>query len=653
MAEEKPMLPDAEDVGLADKDLKSEDEKNEATLSLWKKRFTQAENFRKPIIAKYLRMYKLYRAYRDAVNYAYGTNIMPPIGFEVIETVKPRLASAKINVNILPKQKDDINSPSLKRWDDLIEYDFEKMMFDDLKIQWINAMLLYGNGYAQLSWAGDEDGDPFLEIVDNWLLYFDPTAGNRLYDSNWEIKQSFKPKAILKKEEKERGENKLYDKIKNWDDIEDQEQRADDPRKDRYQINTLKMGQINDNIRRGQATDAGPGETGNDKYQGERNIEIWECWDHVEDKLVVIFNREHVARDEENPYMKVRKGRLIIDLPDISLNNEAYAMGHLEPIETIIHEIADSRNQAMDDIVFSLDPIKKIRRGKGYKVSDLKHAPGATWELDKADDVVIERPPEISRAWIEKDSILRKDIESALAMSEYVRGLPQSPNEPSSKVELLLMQTNIRFSLLVRQLEISYTDLVNMLIEMNNEFLSEKKAFRLTGTSLRFAEFTEEDKKVMVDATVDIEPKKEKSPEQESSEVATLYKNLVVDDKPDPNSEDEIEQWKAKKALLQKMMVEKYGYAQYADILAPDYTPRIKGEEETSVQAEGQGQEGVATAQVDGGESIADNPEQLQKVAGPEELLPPDEGILPEVATVESQPSKTLRKRIASLFKRN
>lgn len=653
MAEEKPMLPDAEDVGLSDKDLKSEEEKNQATLSLWKKRFDQAEKFRKPIIAKYLRMYKLYRAYRDAVNYAYGTNIMPPIGFEVIETVKPRLASAKINVNILPKQKDDINSPSLKRWDDLIEYDFEKMMFDDLKIQWINAMLLYGNGYAQLSWDGDENGDPFLEIVDNWLLYFDPTAGNRLYDSNWEIKQSFKPKAILKKEEDKRGENKLYDKITNWDDIEDQEQRSDDPRKERYQINTLKMGQINDNVRRGQATDAGPGETGQDKYVGERNIEIWECWDHVEDKLIVIFNREHVARDEENPYIKVRKGRLFIDLPDISLNNEAYAMGHLEPIETIIHEIADSRNQAMDDIVFSLDPIKKIRRGKGYKVSDLKHAPGATWELDKADDVVIERPPEISRAWIEKDSILRKDIESALAMSEYVRGLPQSPNEPSSKVELLLMQTNIRFSLLVRQLEISYTDLVNMLIEMNNEFLSEKKAFRLTGTSLRFGEFTEEDKQIMVDATVDIEPKKEKSPEQESSEVATLYKNLVVDDKPDPNSEDEIEQWKAKKALLQKMMVEKYGYAQYADILAPEYTPRIKGEEETSVQAEGQGQEQVETAQVDGGESIADNPEQLQKVAGPEELLPPDEGILPEVATVESQPSKTLRQRIASLFKRN
>lgn len=653
MAEEKTMLPDAEDVGLADKDLKSEEEKDQATLSLWKKRFDQAEKFRKPVIAKYLRMYKLYRAYRDAVNYAYGTNIMPPIGFEVIETVKPRLASAKINVNILPKQKDDINSPSLKRWDDLIEYDFEKMMFDDLKIQWINAMLLYGNGYAQLSWAGDSDGDPFLEIVDNWLLYFDPTAGNRLYDSNWEIKQSFKPKAILKKEEDGRGENKLYDKIKNWDDIEDQEQRADDPRKERYQLNTLKMGQINDNIRRGQATDAGPGETGQDKYIGERNIEIWECWDHVEDKLIVIFNREHIARDEENPYLKVRKGRLFIDLPDISLNNEAYAMGHLEPIETIIHEIADSRNQAMDDIVFSLDPIKKIRRGKGYKVSDLKHAPGATWELDKADDVVIERPPEISRAWIEKDSILRKDIESALAMSEYVRGLPQSPNEPSSKVELLLMQTNIRFSLLVRQLEISYTDLVNMLIEMNNEFLSEKKAFRLTGTSLRFAEFTEEDKQVMVDATVDIEPKKEKSPEQESSEVATLYKNLVIEDKPDPNNADEIEHWKAKKALLQKMMVEKYGYAQYADILAPDYTPRIKTEEETSVQAEGQGQGNVETAQVEGGTSIADNPEQPQKVAGPEELLPPDEGILPEVATVESQPSKTLKQRIASLFKRN
>jgi hypothetical protein len=93
-------------------------------------------------------------------------------------------------------------------------------------------------------------------------------------------------------------------------------------------------------------------------------------------------------------------------------------MGHLEPVETTIHEIADSRNQAMDDIVFSLDPIRKVKKGAGYKDSDLVHKPGAIWYLQKSDDVVIERGPEVSRVWVEKDNLLRREIRSEEHTSE-------------------------------------------------------------------------------------------------------------------------------------------------------------------------------------------------------------------------------------------
>jgi hypothetical protein len=132
------------------------------------------------------------------------------------------------------------------------------------------------------------------------------------------------------------------------------------------------------------------------------------------------------------------------------------------------------------------------------------------------------------------------------------------------------MQTNIRFSLTVRQLEIAMTEMINSLIQMNQEFLEEDMAMRILGENFRFAEFSQADKQVVVDARVKIKPKREKSPEQESKEVMELYENFVINDKPEAGADpDEIELWKKKKHVLQRLIVEKLGYEKYIDILAP------------------------------------------------------------------------------------
>ena len=383
-------LPDAQDLDLSDAEL-SFKEREEKQVSLWLKRFTQAENYRRPYIERNLRMYKLYRAYRDAINYAYGTSLMPPIGFEIIETVKPRLAAAEVSVDIYPTKAEDIDNPTLEKWDNLVEFNFQEMEFDDKKIDWIDSALKFGNGTLQLMWTGKL---PDVEVVDDFLFYPDPKAGKRLKNSRWEIKQSFKSKAVIEKQEKERDDNPLYlinvpgedgeptplIKHAKWKEIDDEQPRADDPRRQRYEINTKKMGQINDNRQNPQTLNDTDSAT-NDKEEGERSVEIWECWDHVEGKLIVIMNRKHLVRDEDNPYANINGGRVFVDLPNISLPHEYHAMPLLEPVETTIQEIADSRNQAMDDIVFSLDPIRKVRKGQGYKDSDLKHSPGAIWYL--------------------------------------------------------------------------------------------------------------------------------------------------------------------------------------------------------------------------------------------------------------------------------
>jgi hypothetical protein len=160
----------------------------------------------------------------------------------------------------------------------------------------------------------------------------------------------------------------------------------------------------------------------------------------------------------------------------------------------------------------------------------------------------------------------------ALAISEYAMGIPKSAQEPMGKVELLLMQSNIRFSGLVDEFSEAMTQLVNNLIEMNVEFLTKDKSYRLLGTNeVEFKEFKKSDKKVKVDAKVEIEPKVEKLPEQRKAESITLYKMFVAEDKPDPGDAEAIKQWKIRKRTLQKLILEEFDKEEYEDlILGPE-----------------------------------------------------------------------------------
>lgn len=619
-----------------------------ATVEVWKRRFKQADEFKRPYNARNLRMYKLYRAYRWwAGNYAYQTNLMPPIGFEVIETVKPRLAAARINTRILPTKKEDIENESLNKWDNLVHYFFDVMNFPDKKTEWIDAQLKYGNGVAQISW---DQNKPYLEICDNWLLYIDPQARQRLEGARWIIKRSWKEKEIIEKEEENREEGeKIYDadklsKLKN-------EPVTDDPRSDRRDVDVKKMGMIDDATKRDNAEDSGAGESRSPDNE-YKAIELWECYDFISQKVITIGNRKEVIREEDNPYKDINKnrnpGNLFIDLPNTSLPWEYNAMPLLEPIESIIYEIADSRNQAMDNIVYNLDPIRKVRKNKGYKEGDFVAQPGALWWLEMADDIVIDRPPDISKAWIEKDEILRREIQTSLALSEYTQGMPKSSQEPMGKVELLLMQTNIRFSILVRNLENAITDLVNIVIELSQEFLDEDIAHRVAGEDFEFSEFKQQDKEVTIDAKVDVIPKKEKSPQQEAMEVKEMYTMFILNQPPDPNNPEEVYNWKKKKAAMEKLILERTGYEEYEDILVDSPTPPQQQQPLAGLPG---GESGTPPVmQQESGGLMDPQTSPIQQVVPDDKIpiMPPEQVVMPGATNSMTAPSEGLMQRLMS-----
>ena len=127
-------------------------ERDTELLTKWKSRFKRAKEFREPYQAKWLRMYRLYRAYQHKQNYAYNTRLMPPIAFEIVKTVVSRLATAKRKTRVIPRDKTDIESTALGSWSDLVNYDFDIIELAKKLPNWIESSVLYGNGIAKLAW---------------------------------------------------------------------------------------------------------------------------------------------------------------------------------------------------------------------------------------------------------------------------------------------------------------------------------------------------------------------------------------------------------------------------------------------------------------------------------------------------------------------
>jgi len=544
-------------------------------LTKWKARFKRAKEFRDPYQAKWLRMYMLYRAYQNKQNYAYNTRLMPPIAFEIVQTVVSRLATAKRKTRILPREKQDVESESLQSWDDLVNYDFDIIELAKKLPHWIESSVIYGNGILKLAWkvsSVTKDGktittydDPTASLVDLWDFLPAPETEDLQEACPWLIHRIVKKKEKIEKEEKNRGENKIY---KNLEFCESKV--VEDWKKERYEVNTKKMSQIAGSQKDQQG---GEGKILPAKAEGEKQLELWECWDFEEDKLIVISNGEVVIRDDENPYLGVNTGKIFIDLPDMPLLWEFWATGHIEPVETTITEIADLRNQRMDDVVLMLDPVVKIRKDSGITKNDIIFSPGAIWELRKMDDAVIERPPEISLMGVNEDKLMRDEISRTLALGEYMQGMPQSTNEPLGKVAMLLGQSNLRLSMNAQTVSVALTQLVNILIQMNQEFVDKDKLYRIVGDKVDFKEFKEADKKVQVDAIVEVEPVIPPDQQARINQILLLYDKLIAQDKPDPKDPADIQRWLKRKRELQKLMLEELDLDSYIELLlGPDQT---------------------------------------------------------------------------------
>jgi len=513
----------------------------------WKSTFERVKNNRQPFEDKWNRQYSLYRAYRLLdEKYRYKSRTLPPIGFQIIETIKPRLASLKTQIKFFNVTGQE--QTQLDEWDNLINWQLEENEFADKKIEWIHNALLYGDGYLLVTW-NEKEQRPEIQVLDGYLLYWDTSVTDHK-DARFLIRTTYKTKEKIKSVPKD-----IVDAL-----TPKGETNYKDPRSYRYELEQKIMGIIDD-------TKTEPSDSGETQDKNEHYYEVMEVFDFINKKRIVYIDRE--KKHEENTDITQEN---FVNIKAIKQPHTFYGMGILEPVETLIYQIADNRNQAFTNMALTNNPVVKKRRTANINTDDIIFEPGSVWDMDRVDDVVVDRPPEISKQWLDQDAMLYKEIENTLALSEYMRGAPASSSEPIGKVELLLMQSNIRLSLLVRQYENAIADLVNIMVKLNKEKLntSYQKIFFKDG-EIQTIQFNQEmkDRDLIAEIKVDIKP--EKNAQVRKQEAMELWNMFVTNNQ--PQTPEEAEKLQKIKQVLIRAILEEFDKDEYARLFETEKTP--------------------------------------------------------------------------------
>jgi len=142
-----------------------------------------------------------------------------------------------------------------------------------------------------------------------------------------------------------------------------------------------------------------------------------------------------------------------------------------------------------------------------------------------------------------------------------------APLRGARRARLYSFQSNLRLSMNAQNIAVALTTVANILIQLNQEFITDDKLYRLVGKKVDFKEFKKEDKKVVVDAIVEVEPVIPPDKTTRLNQVLLMYDKFIAQDKPDPNNPEEETRWLKRKRELQKMILEELDKEEYIDVL--------------------------------------------------------------------------------------
>ena len=446
------------------------------------------------------------RQYRSKIEneaeYPYMARLFIPYSFTSVETTIPRLMGAIFSsdpvIAVKPRIEDDVENA--KTMEQLLSYQIEQMNLFNTSISLFKDTCILGTFIAKIDWKKesrkkkrialeevyenyDEMGYPIGQPInrpilndkgkpitekydvkiydDNYIYYVDPFKF--LIDPKAEpidpidsaeavilIKETTIPK--LKEMEKEG----IYKNISKVEKVKG-------------------VVEFTEGNERFNVVDKTAPTKLDDKHT--QRVTLYEYWE--DDRVIVLAEEKIIIRDEPNPYWHCRKPFLMARICPVQ--NEIYGIGLMEMVESLQHELNDTRNQRMDNIKFCLNKMWIISRMQDVNFPIISEPGGNILVNNDVDSV-----KEISTSDVTQSSFINardiaEDIQRAHGIHDPALGKPTA-RETATGVLSLQEAANARFQMMIM---IACRNFLNkaaeMMIDNNQQFITGEKVFRLTG----------------------------------------------------------------------------------------------------------------------------------------------------------------------------
>ncbi len=442
--------------------------------------FKAADDNQSSYFSKFRKYYELYRGVQTNKHYQGRANLFIPEAFTNLESIHARVIRSFQGVKVKPQGKDDVEK--VEPTEQLLEYQLRVYNFKQAFKDLVKDALLYGTGVLKSSWVFTQDGKldhPTLEAVDIGEYFFDPDATNRS-DSRFEIHASYKSLSELKS-------NPNYDQEK-LKELKDNNKGASSQ----------------DSLRNSRATTVGATTPQN---KGKHFvIEYWGLFQADEKEgerefLITVVDGETVIRFEENPYLELfddsvvdeKMARPFIVMKDVDVPHEFYGLGMIEPIERLIEELNDTRNQRMDNVTLIVDQMYEVQDAADIDENELVARGGGIVHSAVPQGVTPIPRGDVTGSSYNEEQIIKQDIQKAIGLPDVATGsLQGAQGETAATILSLQESANIRFDVKIGQFADAVRHAMSLILAYDQKWLDRKVVVRIEGET--GAEFPEIDR---------------------------------------------------------------------------------------------------------------------------------------------------------------
>lgn len=431
--------------------------------------FKAAEDNQESFFTKFRKYYELYRNVQSNKHYYGKANLFIPEAFTNLESIHARIIRSFQGVKAKPQSSEDVQL--VEPTETLLEYQLRVYNFKQAFKDLVKDALMYGTGVLKASWVFTKEGKldhPCLESVDVGEYFFDPDAVNRS-DARFEIHATFKSLGELKKNPN--YDKEALDKIK--------------PRSSGTEPN--------DWLRNARATAIGATTPRNkDKHLV---VEYWGLFEADEDEgekefLITVVDGDVVIRFEENPYLELFEDSVVdekmvrpfIVMKDVDVPHEFYGVGMIEPIERLIEELNDTRNQRMDNVTLIVDQMYEVQDAADIDENEIVARAGGIIHSAIPGGVTPISRGDVTQSSYNEEQIIKQDIQKAIGLPDVATGsLQGAQGETAATILSLQESANIRFDVKIGQFADAVRHAMGLVLAYDQKWLDREVIIRIEG----------------------------------------------------------------------------------------------------------------------------------------------------------------------------